>query len=332
MNNNKINLPCYDTLVMTHKFNDYEESVQYIDLIEKVLDNPQKNTNKITGQLKLEGYILGMKIMVNVNTIDEVVILGSLCKSYFGGSNLFSMTLDEIEQHLRKLANILKLPLLDAEVKRIDIGTSLLMQNQPENYFNALGGSSRCERWTRRHSLYYVNSYKTLIFYNKLTEMKKKEGVRIDGEQYSNILRYELRYFKDIADKFNTEKIKVKDLYDIGFFDKLVNRWVREYEKINKNRLFEPSNDKLTSGDAIDYTLSAIITHHGQNNLNMITDNLEDKFKNIAARSRYYQKLRSLKFLSKESELITELTGKILEAKNNTLLLNRNNILEEAIY
>ena len=47
MNNNKINLPCYDTLVMTHKFNDYEESVQYIDLIEKVLDNPQKNTNKI---------------------------------------------------------------------------------------------------------------------------------------------------------------------------------------------------------------------------------------------------------------------------------------------
>ena len=64
----------------------------------------------------------------------------------------------------------------------------------------------------------------------------------------------------------------------------------------------------------------------------MITDNLEDKFKNIAARSRYYQKLRSLKFLSKESELITELTGKILEAKNNTLLLNRNNILEEAIY
>lgn len=328
MKNKKMHLLCYDTLLIAYKFNDTEESLQYIDLIEKVLDESEVEANKITGQLELTGNIFGM--YVNVNAV-EVIISGSLCKSYFGGSNLFSMTLDEIEQHLKKLADSLKLPLLEADVRRIDIGTSLLVQNQPENYFNALGDTSMCKRLRCPNSLYYINSYKKLIFYDKIKEMKKKRNSGLVTHQYKNVLRYELAWRKDIANKFNRDKILVKDLYDKDFFTVLINRWVDEYEEINKHRLFKPSIDKLTSGQAVDYTLSALISLHGQENLYMITDTLKDNFK-AGAKSRYREHLRKLKFLAIESELITELNAKILEAKNNTLTLSNSKTLEEAIY
>jgi hypothetical protein len=323
MNNNKINLLCYDTLLITYKFNDDKEFSSYVDYVGTVLDKPKSGTNNKTGQIEQIGKIFGMYVAVNPT---GVTVSGSLAKSYFGGNNLFSMSLAEVEQHLKKLEDLLSLQLQEAEVRRIDIGTSLLMQNQPENYFNALGETSRCERWTRRHSLYYENSYKTLSFYNKLTEMKNKDGIRIDGEQYSNVLRYELRYFKDIADKFNTEKIQVKDLYDVGFFNELVERWVLEYEKINKHRILKSYSDTLTSGQALDYTLSALITLHGQENLNKITDTIKNKFK-PGARSRFYEQLRSLESLSSEDDLISELNAKIAEVKYNTLALNKSNIL-----
>lgn len=329
MKNNKMNLLCYDTLVMVYKFDDVDEFSNYKKIIAPLLSGCLEEFNHETNQLEMTGNILRMYVTLK-NT--DVVVAGSLCKSFNGGNNLYGMTKDEIELQIQKLADALKLPIHEAQVTRIDFGCCLLMENSPEEYFASLGNAlGKFEIIKHKHSRNYDNSYQSFVFYNKKVEMTK-HGQKEIAEKYNNILRYEMRYKRNLAKRFNKEKVQVKDLYNKPFFNDMVERWLNSYKSIHKNLLLSPKLDKLTCNDGVDLTLSNLILLHGANNVNEMASALKGRFRNSTEYSRFNKKLKSLKHLTKESTLESELTAKILDAKDNTLLLNTNAILQEATY
>lgn len=311
--------PCYDTVGIFYPFNSEEEFMNELNRISPLLEQSELKRKNHTGAIILTGKIRNIKAVV---TRSGVSIIGSLCV-YHKGNNYLSMTRKEVMLCILSLQVLLGLPLQNAIVRRLDFGCCLKMNERPEIYFSSLGSCGKYERWSREYSQYYETKYKTLIFYNKTIEMTSRNFTGLPEQIHNNTLRFELRMRRQLAYQLNREVVLVKDLYDEQFYKEMIDRWMNEYERINKNKLLSPIKNNLSCNDGIDYTLSSLIELHGTNNLTKIIERLKYKFTR-GAFARYQKKLKSLKFLSKESELITELNTKILLIKENALFIASN--------
>lgn len=321
----EIDLISYDTLHITHTFNSYQESEDYIDFIKSKLSNKSYGYNEHTESHYIKGNILNLSITISNS---KLKVKGSLCKSYHG-NNLNSMTRSQIESHLKNLSKELELPLLDADVTRIDIASCFTVNNKPESYFDILGDGGVYKRGKFKDSLYYQTTNKEMVFYNKRKEINSQH--KLVKVERKNLLRYELRLIDDLTSQFNMASVKVKDLYEVEFFNNMVELYVNEYKKIYKNRLLTSTVNNLTGNEGIYYLTSALIKQHNEDVLQALTKTIFDKFKSSTERYRFKQKLKNLKHLAIESELVTELNDKIAEAKNNSLTPNSYDILEEAV-
>ncbi len=311
--------PSYDTVSFYYRFTSEEEYLSYLEWVSPRLEKSELRRKNDTGEMILTGRHRNIKVVV---TRAGVSCIGSICV-YYKGNNYLSMTRNEVMLCILSLEVVLGLPLQNAVVRRLDFGCCLKMKEQPEIYFSSLGSCGKYERWSREHSQYYETKYRTLIFYNKTIEMTSRNFTGLPEQIHNNTLRFELRMRRQLAYQLNREVVLVKDLYGELFYKEMTDRWVGEYERIHKNKLLSPIKNNLTCNDGIDYTLSSLIELHGISNLIGITENLKDKFTR-GAFSRYQKKLKSLKFLSKESELITELNTKILQIKKNALFIASN--------
>ena len=95
----------------------------------------------------------------------------------------------------------------------------------------------------------------------------------------------------------------------------MIDIWITEYNSINKNKLFMPTETELTPKTAKEFLLCALIEKVGLNEVNELTDQWNNSFTNSKAKSRFNKELNSLKGMTIESDLIKELDIKVNNIK-----------------
>jgi hypothetical protein len=316
MINSTIENPGPDTVQIYYPFTGEETFDNCLPILSIHLEQSEIRRNNSTKELIFIGRIRNMKVTVASHGIS---LNGSLC-TYHNGNNYKSLTRNQTMLCILSLQIALGIPLHNAIVRRLDFGCCLIMDAKPESYFNGLGICGKYERLQRDHSVYYLTGYKCLVFYNKYSEMKYRKHSDLPEQIHSNTLRYEIRLKRKLSQQLNREKIFVKDLYDESFYKDMIVLWANEFARIHKNGLVIPINNNLTCNDGILYTLSLLMILQGINNVTRLIDALKDNFTQ-GSYARYQKKLKSLKFLSKESELIAELNTKISRIKENALII-----------
>ena len=158
---------------------------------------------------------------------------GSLCK-WFLGDNQQTLGRSETKRAIEKISDILHLPISESDVTRLDIAQNYIVKHEPKIYFNHLGNLQHYERFLQSGSLYYQNSIKQLVFYDKIREQKAKHETI--PEIYSNryLLRYEMRFKARLRQQFNQTDVRASLLYNEPFYMGIINRWHSEYKAIQK--------------------------------------------------------------------------------------------------
>jgi len=186
----------------------------------------------------------------------------------------------EIKYAVQRISDEFEIPFHNAILFRIDIGTNLCMKNPVSDYLMLLDNHRRIKKSIIKdyQTVYFSTTERQITFYDKLAQFKPK--FEIPFSSYTdNILRVELRYKKKIADEFDIGRnIKVSDLYDVGFYNNLLNRLVDEYFKIIKTSKpiinKKPNVHLLTSY----YGKIGLNLRGGLNNAFVLIDSLQRRF------------------------------------------------------
>lgn len=278
----------------------------YLKTIPLLLTNT-RYSQKENGSTFISGSL--ENLLVNVNDFG-ISIKGSINK-YCHGDNFCKLTRQDMQIGVEKLQDALQTSLLDAQLRRIDLAHNFIVKEDVKQYYNLLGDSQYYTRLSQPNSIYYNNGLKTKLFYDKIKEGKYR-GLQIPPIwNNKNVLRYELRFMKNIANQFKQEKVLLSDLYDEVFYMRIINSWSDEYFKIKKNKLLTPKISNMTNKEAQERLLSSLITMFGQNEVNNIVDSWKSHFSTSKEAQRFKKSLINLKDLTEESPLIKELDEKI---------------------
>jgi len=191
----------------------------------------QSVTRFSDGAVSITGYLESVKVRVSAQTVK--VIDSSFCK-WFLGDNFQGLSRGDTRQAIEKLSDLLLLPMDRAAVTRIDVAQNFIMRHEKAVYFDHLGGLQYFNRFQQNNGLYYSNSNKTLLFYEKVHEQTIKGQPIPEMYQGRQVLRYEQRYKRRLLQCFNLPELRASLLYDPVFYSDIVNRWRSEYEKIKK--------------------------------------------------------------------------------------------------
>ncbi len=276
-------------------------------------------THQKDGQLSYTGNLENLKICFFESGVS---IKGSWAK-YYLNDNIQTLQRSDGNKVIEKLSDELHLPINKAKATRLDIAQNYIMDLAPESYYQYLGNCRYYKRSIYDHSLYYTNNSRTMVFYNKTIEVKKKGYVIPDVWQDSNVLRYEYRIYNRVSKRFKTFEVNAQDLFDEQFYINIIDEYYKEFENINKlNTLnFNAMNIK-TPGDF--WKQINIITVHnlGQMEIDNIVENMRKNhvFKNPESYSRIKRQAKELAKMpeiSDSSELIAELNQKIKAVTSN---------------
>jgi len=279
------------------------------------LNNFYESTNDLTGEKFLKGELGNLKIKQNY---DGVSIFGSLAKNFLG-NNLKTLTRQGTEKAIEKISDELCINLKDSKIYRIDIAGNFIMKKPYKNYLFYLGDCKHLMKSYYQGSVYYSNSKRQIVFYDKPKEMKRKrDEIPEEFKEYENrILRYELRFKKRIKDQFG-KVILLSDLYDESFYIDILNRWEDSYFEINKiNSLNLTKMENATSKEFKDYILSYFIQEKGLDQVLEMIDSNRNKFKSSIEASRLKAELKRItnnESYSESNELILELDEKVKQA------------------
>jgi len=282
---------------------------------EDCLNNLSEFTNDLTGEKILKGELGNLKIKQNY---DGVSLFGSLAKNYLG-NNLKTLTRQGTERAIEKISDELCINIKDSKIYRIDIAGNFIMKEPYKNYLYYLGDCKHLKKFNFDGSVYYSNSKRQIVIYDKPKEMKRKRDVIPEEfREYENrILRFELRFKKRIKDQFG-KVVLISDLYDEVFYIDILNRWKDSYFEINKiNSLNLNKMEKATSKEFKDYLLSYLMNEKGLDQMLNIIDSNRDKFKRPVEASRLKRELKRIannSNYSENNELILELDEKVKQA------------------
>ena len=276
-------------------------------------------TNKSDGQIYHTGHLKNYRVILSGQGVS---LKGSLAK-YFLPDNMHTLTRSDSARALEMLSDTLHLPVMLADVKRIDLAQNFLMKHEPEAYYPFLGDCQYYQRITQPKSLYYSNGLRQLVFYNKIAEARAKREILPDVWSGGNILRYESRYTKRLTKQLNRAEIKGHTLIDEKFYISLLDRWQSEYEAINKNKLINFNISEMSSPKDFWKQINLMaINMIGQDRIMQEIENLRHQkaFEKPEYYSRLKKEIRELcntPELTTSSPLIDELDKKIKAAKQN---------------
>lgn len=207
------------------------------------------------GETVITGLLNGFKVTVSKNCVS--IKDGSLCK-YYLGDNLQSLDRDKTKLAIESLSDVLHLSIHKAIVVRIDVAQNISVKYPVETYLTHLGELKYSKRSEcTDSSLYYFQGKGSLIFYDKLKELKSKRQNIPESYQNKNILRYEMRIKKAISKTFNTHEVTASMLYREDFYISLIEKWKSNYKsirKINESTL----NFELMKGKKELYTVALL--------------------------------------------------------------------------
>lgn len=246
---------------------------------------------------------------------------GSLAK-YFLSDNFSTLTRSDTARAIEQMANEIHLPVALSKVSRIDFAQNLLMDYEPEAYYNYLGQSNHYKRVKYDKSVAYTNGrrrYKT--FYNKIAEGRAKKMIIPDVWKSQNVLRYELRYTSRLPKEFNVAEVTASSLANEKFYMELCDRWYSEYEAINKINSINLNLNEMKSEKDFYKQLELFAIHTiGQDKLMEAIE--EMRIRKVFPHPEYYSRLKSgvkklceTPKLTASSELVIELDKKIKDAK-----------------
>ena len=282
----------------------------YLDKIPSILTNvsvhqKQNGINYITGNLE------NLNISVSLAGFS---LNGSLNK-FWHKDNFNKLTRQQVEHCTELLEDTFQIGLKNAQIKKFDIAHNFLMQSPVKDYYNLLGESVRYNRLTQANSVYYNNGQRVKLFYDKVSEGKAK-GYEIPQIWLDrNILRYELRFTGRLAKQFKKSEVLMQDLFDEKFYISSINYWAEEYLEIKKNQLLTPQIMNMTSKNAKDYLLSALIELVGHNEVTKLTESWKPNFSTNKESQRFKNSLKNMKGLTEDSPLMAELDKKVLRTK-----------------
>lgn len=299
----------YDTIKVWQRIDNLKGS-GYLQRVPTLLTNVSLH-QKSNGTEYITGSLENLNIAVSEVGLS---INGSLNK-FWHKDNFNKLTRQEAFHTIELLEDTLHLPLKNADVKRFDIAHNFLMNSPVKDYYNLLGESQRYKRLMQENSVYYNNSQRQKLFYDKVSEGKFR-GLEVpEIWQKRNVLRYELRFTGRLTKQFNRSQVLVSDLFDEKFYIDAIDYWSKEYFEIKKNRLLSPKKNNMTSKDAKDYLLGALIEKIGFNEISELTEFWKSNFSTPKEAQRFKASLKNLKSLNEESPLIAELDKKILRTK-----------------
>jgi hypothetical protein len=217
-----------------------------------------------TGYRQFTGY--SRNLWVNVIENYRIDVSGSMPKWYFG-TNLRTLTKAELPYVFTNLSNELHYDFSTAKVTNFEFATNFFVKYHVNDYMSLLGDCSRyisLPNGTKQAlTIYYNNAMRSLCFYNKWAEMKKKDSKNIpDWCEKNKILRYEVRFYRPDKE-FKNKNITVCKLWDDKFFAKVLASWEKQYFKIiKKKQLKIPENINLNSPTALTNFCRACTMHN----------------------------------------------------------------------
>lgn len=299
----------YDTIKLWLPIEEIKDS-RYFERVPAILSNIG-HTSKENGIEYLSGSIENLKVTIGKTGIS---VNGSLNK-YLHSDNFQKINRQQTEIAINKLSDILSINFDRAKVQKVDISHNFIMNEPAENYYSFLGECTHYQKMLQPSSLYFQNKLKKLLFYNKVAEGEyRKQDLPIVW-QNKNVLRYEMRYVSRFASQMNRSVIYAMDLYNESFYIEMIDKWIAEYFKIKKNKLFKPKSTDMTSKTAKDFLLSAFIEMYGLNETIELTKQWKLNFSTPKEAQRLKKDLQNLKGMTEQSPLIEELDKKIQRVK-----------------
>lgn len=274
---------------------------------------------KDDGQIYVSGHLNNYK----VNFSEQGVSLkGSLAK-YFLPDNFHTLTRSDTARAFEMMADELCLPIDKAKVSRIDFAQNFLMEYEPQAYYNYLGECQHYNRLPQSKSLYYSNGLRQKVFYNKIAEGKAKGLILPDVWKGQNVLRYEMRLTSRLPKQFNITEITASSLSDEKFYMAIFDKWLAEYEAIDKLYSFNFNTSNMNSPKDFWKQINLMAVNMiGQDKIMQEIENL--RHQKAFDKPEYYSRLKKeIKELCKtpeltaSSDLMAELDRKIKAAKKN---------------
>ncbi len=283
-------------------------------LLEKTSEHSFNDGESVT----ISGFIDNLK--VNVTEKRVKIIENSLCKWYLG-ENFQTLSRGDTKRAIEKMSDLIHLPMQKADVTRIDLAQNFIVKLETPVYYNHLGLLQYYSRLEQNRGLYYNNNNRKLIFYDKVAEYKHKNLPVPEMYQNRNVLRYEMRFTRQLLKQFNTAHLRAEKLYDEQFYINIINRWYDEYKNINKIR--NQNNIDFTMIDTkekLKLQGVLLLIHQQGGEIEFYKSISEAQKKGELTKKQAFD-LRNLikeagksKLLTSESDVITELDKKIKEA------------------
>ena len=287
--------------------------------------NLSKTLEKLSGITKHtrddEIYVSGYLNNYRVNISEQgVSFKGSLAK-YFLSDNFKTLSRSDSARAIEMMSDELSLNIGDATVRRIDFAQNFLMKYEPQAYYNYLGESQYYNRLPQEKSLYYSNTQRQKLFYNKIAEGKARGLVLPDVWDGQNVLRYEMRFKSRLPKQFKQAEVTANNLSEEVFYMTVYDKWLAEYEAINKLHSinFNLSDMKSPKDFWKQINLMAVNVI-GQDNIMQEIECLRSK--KAFSKPEYYSRLKKeIRELSKtpemtnSSDLVAELDKKIKASK-----------------
>ena len=175
----------------------------------------------------------------------KLSVSGSLAKFHYG-DNLQKLTRSETQKAIEKLSERLSVNLKPAKVQRLDLGANLIMNRPCSEYQSLLNEVPRMLRSTvssKSNSVYFINSQRTIILYDKIADCRRLKEEIPELFKGRNVLRYELRFMKDIPVQFKGQTITAETLYSELFYIEILKRWRESYFAISRTQGYRMKDD-----------------------------------------------------------------------------------------
>ncbi len=246
-----------------------------IDTIKGYIDLQQLNIprHQIDGLIMASEVNKQLGFKAKSNTVfrtwikhNRLFIEGSLCK-YFLNDNLHTLTRQDAEQALNKLASDLRLPIHDFIVTRIDCAENIKTLSRVETYIDAFEGIDKWKdtNYTLKNTTtgkLFEQSNKAFCLYNKILEYSFKQSCKNRGTipinncyagivtqefdfEQENWLRAELRLRKNVGKQLIGRPITLGEITSNEVYRKLVQKWFVTICNITFRETLIPSLDDI---------------------------------------------------------------------------------------
>lgn len=241
---------------------DYRFDANFLETVPLYLENIGEH-RYIDGTY-ITGTLENLKVTVKPHTLK---IQNSLCK-YYLGNNQETLTQAQIKLANEKISDTLHINISDAKVTRFDIAENYELEYPVKTYLSSLGSLSRYQRLEQASGLLYKINNRQLLFYDKIKELKVHKETIIPQFGDKNILRYEMRFMKNLTKELNESEITPALLSDEIFYSKYKSIYINSFNDINKSKELNFNYNQYKGIKGLsNLGIASLISQYGENNI-----------------------------------------------------------------